>query len=66
MDATGTFTHKMRPFDPNEKGEKRANYRLVNVFFDSPKGPYFIRLVGPAKTIEAHKKGFDEWLKSLK
>lgn len=66
VDATGTYTYKMRPFDPNEKGEKRENQRLIGVVFESPKGPYFIRLVGPAKTVEAHKKGFDEWLKNFK
>jgi hypothetical protein len=66
LDAQGTYTHKMRPFDPTEVGEKRADYRLIGVVFESQNGPYYIRLVGPAKTIEAHKKGFDEWLKSLK
>ena len=66
VDATGTYTHKMRPFDPNEKGEKRENYRLIGVVFESPNGPYFVRLVGPAKTVEANKKGFDEWLKNFK
>jgi hypothetical protein len=33
LDAQGTYTYKMRPFDPNEKGEKRENYRLIGVVF---------------------------------
>ena len=66
LDATGTYTYKMRPFDPNEKGEKRENYRLIGVVFESPNGPYFIRFIGPAKTVEANKKAFDHWLKNFK
>jgi len=66
LDAQGTYTYKMRPFDANEKGEKRENYRLIGVVFETPKGAYFVRLVGPAKTIDANKKGFDDWLKSFK
>jgi hypothetical protein len=66
FDASGTYTHKARPFDPNEKGEKRENYRMIAVFLETPNGPYFIRVAGPANTIEAHKKEFDEWLKGMK
>ena len=66
VDVHGTYTYKMRPFDPNEKGEQRENYRLIGVVLESANGPYFIRVTGPAKTIEAHKKGFDEWLKGMK
>ena len=66
FDASGTYTHKTRPADPNDKGEKRDNYRLIGVVFESPNGPYFIRLAGPAKTVEANKKGFDNWLKNFK
>jgi hypothetical protein len=66
LDAQGTYTYKMRPFDPNEKGEKRENYRLVGVVFETSRGPYFIRLVGPAKTIAANKQGFDDWLRNFK
>jgi hypothetical protein len=66
LDASGTYTVKTRPADPSDKGEKRDNYRLIGVVFESPNGPYFIRLAGPAKTVEANKKGFDGWLKSFK
>jgi hypothetical protein len=66
LDIHGTYLHKARPFDPSEKPEKRAHYRMTSVVFESKNGPYFIRFVGPAKTVAAHKKGFDEWLKSFK
>src|SRR5262249_14609578 len=38
LDAQGTYTYKMRPFDANEKGEKREGYRLIGVVFETPKG----------------------------
>jgi hypothetical protein len=66
LDVHGTYLMKTRPFDPSDKGEKRPNYRMLGVVFESPKGPYFMRLVGPAKTVEQHKKGFDDWLKGFK
>jgi hypothetical protein len=48
------------------KFEKRADYRMLGIIFDSPNGPYFITLTGPARTVEQQKKGFDEWLKNFK
>ncbi len=66
LDASGTYTVKTRPADPSDKGEKRDNYRLIGAVFESANGPYFIRLAGPAKTVEANKKGFDQWLKNFK
>lgn len=66
LDAAGTYTHKARPFDPNEKGEKRPDYRLIGIIIESANGPYFVRITGPAKTIEANKKGIDAWVKGMK
>src|SRR5262245_27205731 len=66
FEGNGTYKHKNRPFDPNEEGELRPNYRLVGVIFESPNGPYFMRMVGPAKTMDASKKAFEEWLKNFK
>ena len=66
LDIHGTYTYKMRPFDPNDRGEKRPDYRMLAVQFQGPKNLYHIRLVGPAKTVEHYKAGFDEWLKNFK
>jgi len=64
FDASGSYLHKARPMDAT--GEQRENYRLLGVVLETANGPTFIRVTGPAKTIEAHKKGFDEWLKGMK
>jgi hypothetical protein len=66
LEANGTYLFKKRPFDPNEQPEPRADYRLIGVVFESKNGPYFIRMVGPQKTMEANRKGFEDWLKNFK
>ena len=45
---------------------EKPDFRLVGVVFESPKGAYFMRFVGPQKSVEKHKKDFDAWLKSFK
>jgi hypothetical protein len=64
LDDQGTYLFKAKPIDP--QAEPRPNHRMIAVVFESPKGPYFIRLVGPEKTVTHHKKSFDEWLKNFK
>jgi hypothetical protein len=66
LDVSGTYLYKTRPADPNEKAEKRPDYRMLAVHFQGPETVYHIRLVGPAKTVEQYKKGFDDWLKAFK
>jgi hypothetical protein len=65
-DIQGTYKFKARPFDPNAKEELKPDHRMLGVIFGSPKGPYYIRFVGPAKTVSQHKVAFDDWLKSFK
>jgi hypothetical protein len=64
LDLSGTYLYKPSPMAP--RAEPRPNHRMIAVVFESPKGPYFIRFVGPEKTITENKKAFDEWLKNFK
>lgn len=66
FEANGTYMLKKRPFDPNEKAEPRPDYRMVAVILETKNGPYYIRMYGPKKTMEANKKGFEDWIKNLK
>jgi hypothetical protein len=66
QDIQGTYLKKDAPFDPNAKTTKMENYRQLYVVFETKDGQYFMTLIGPAKTIEKHKKAFDEWLKNFK
>jgi hypothetical protein len=64
LDISGTYLFK--PFGPNTKVTPKENYRFIGAIFDSENGPYFIRLTGPARTMEQNKKAFDDWLKGFK
>jgi hypothetical protein len=66
LDISGTYKFKKAPFVPDAKAELLPDYRMIGVVFESAKGPYFFRLVGPAKTVAHYKKQFDTFLKSFK
>ena len=66
FDVQGTYLSKFPPFAPNAKTITKPDHRMLGIIFESNNGPYFIRVVGPSATVEHHKKGFDEWLKSFK
>ncbi len=66
QDITGTFLKKFPPFDPNAKITRVENYRQIYVILEGKDAVYSLTLLGPAKTIEKHKKEFDEWLKNFK
>lgn len=66
QDVKGTFLSKFPPFDPNAKVTKKEGYRQLYVIFETKDGQYYLTLLGGDKTIEKHKKGFDEFLKNFK
>jgi hypothetical protein len=67
QDIQGTYLKKDGgPFDPNAKVTKQADYRQLYVIFETKEGQYYMTLLGPAKTVEKHKKGFEEWLRNFK
>jgi hypothetical protein len=66
QDVKGTFLKKAAPFDPNSKVTKFDNYRQLYVVFETKDGQYYLTFTGSDKTVEKHKKGFDEFLKNFK
>ena len=64
LDVSGTYMFKSRPFAA--EAEPRPNHRMIAVIFESPKGPYYFRFVGPANTVAHYKPAFDQWLKNFK
>ena len=70
QDIRGTYLKKTAPFDPNAKTTKHSDYRQLYVLFENEEGGntvlYSMTLVGPTKTIEKHKKAFEEWVKNFK
>jgi hypothetical protein len=64
LDVQGTYRHKTSPMAATE--DLRPDSRMIAVMFQTAQGPYYIRFVGPAKTVTAHKQQFDDWLKAFK
>lgn len=65
LDLNGTYKKKPNPMA--ERFTPMKDYRELYVAFDSEDGGrYYIRVLGPAKTVEKHKKSFDEWLAAFK
>ena len=60
LDVSGTFTA------PFVKTGPQPDYRMLAVYYEGKDNVYTFKLVGPAKTVEAAKKDFDEFLKSFK
>lgn len=66
LDVQGVYLHKNRPLDPDFKAVKKPNFRMFAVLFETKENSHLIRVIGPAKTMDHHKKAFDDWLKAFK
>jgi len=63
LDAEGTFLDSM----PGSRDvTPRPGYRTLAVHIEGEESPYHIKVTGPAKTVEKHKKEFDDWLTGFK
>ena len=63
LDVSGTYVAEMRP--GSSERYNKPGYRMRATVVETPKGPYFIKLIGPAKTIESAGAAFDQFLHSL-
>ena len=63
VDVSGRYTAEMAP--GSGKFYDNANYRLRGAVIETPKGNYFLKLVGPAKTVGRWEQSFTDYLKSL-
>jgi len=63
LDVSGTYVAEVRP----GSGEhyNKPGFRMRAIVVETPKGPYFIKLTGPARTIENASATFDQFLHSL-
>jgi hypothetical protein len=57
VDITGTYNKSIGP--PIQKKSKRLeNWRVINVFLETDKGPYFLKFDAPTKTVAAAEAEF--------
>ena len=64
VDVSGTYTAEMSPGSPSH--HNNAGYRMRAGVVETSNGPYFIKLVGPGKTIAKWERAFDQFVGSLK
>lgn len=63
VDVAGTYTAEMMPGGGDRHNS--ANYRLRAAVIETPKGNYFVKLVGPANTIAKWEQAYNGYLKSF-
>ena len=63
VDVAGRYTAEMAP--ASGKFYDNANYRLRAAVIETAKGNYFVKLVGPAKTVGRWEQSFTDYLKSF-
>jgi hypothetical protein len=64
VDVSGTYVAEMRP--GSAERHNKPNYRLRAAVIDTPRGPYFVKLVGPQKTATHWSKAYEQFLQSLR
>ncbi len=63
LDVSGTYVAEVRP-GATEK-HNSPGFRMRTAVVDTPRGPYFLKLVGPAATVETWNASFNDFLASL-
>jgi len=64
VDVAGTYIAEMTP--GAKERHNSPDFRLRAAVIETANGPYFIKLTGPAKTVAAHDKAFEQFLSSVK
>lgn len=63
LDVSGTYVAETRPGSSDHYN--KPGFRMRAIVVETPKGPYFIKLTGPARTIDAAGAAFEQFLQSL-
>jgi hypothetical protein len=64
VDVSGTYVAEMRP-GATERYNK-PDFRVRAAVVETPRGPYYIKMTGPAKTVTAAQSEFMKFLQSLR
>lgn len=63
FDASGTYVAEVTP--GSTERYNKAGFRLRAAVIETSKGPYFLRVVGPAKTVARWEKEIEAFFQSL-
>jgi hypothetical protein len=64
IDVAGTYVAEVRP-GAAERFNK-PNFRMRAAVVETPKGPYFVKFTGPARTVTQTAGDFEQFVKSLR
>ena len=64
VDVGGTYTAEMSPGSTDHFNKPR--FRLIAAVVETPGGPYYIKLLGPAKTVAKWAASFTSFLQSVR
>jgi len=65
LDVSGTYAGgDMGGMAGGGAAQTKPNFRMRAAVIETPKGPYFIKLVGPEKTVSRSDQAFQEFVKS--
>lgn len=64
VDLAGTYQAPIMPGAPERHNS--PGYRLLAAVVETPEGPWFFKLVGPAKTIGKWSETFNQFIKSIR
>ena len=63
VDVSGTYTAEMTPGGGDRHNAEK--YRLRAAVIETPKGNYFVKLVGPVNTVGKWEQPYNDYLKSF-
>ena len=64
LDVSGRYVAEMTPGSPQR--HNKPGFRMKAAVIETAKGPYFVKLTGPAKTVERWDASFAGFLKSAR
>ena len=64
VDVSGTYTAEMRPGAAEHFN--KPGFRMRAAVIETPKGPYFVKLVGPQATVARWERGFAAFLDTIR
>jgi hypothetical protein len=64
VDVAGTYVAELRP--GSSERHNKPGFRLRAAVVQAPRGPYYVKMTGPAKTIAAADADFRAFLASLR
>ncbi len=64
VDVSGTYVAEVKP--GSAERHNKPNYRMRAAVVETPRGPYFVKLTGPAATVGAASAAFDAFLQSVR